>query len=134
MRLYQKLLNLAKAKQVSVSVLAGQIITDYVKEERWMVYLHEITPDLVRELSDQLEADEIRSLVAAEVRDLSDRYKSAMIETAELLARCQVRAIKLENLGVSRSEVARMFDVSVRTVAKWVRSDLVIPVKGWSNG
>jgi DNA-binding transcriptional regulator YiaG len=128
-------LNLAKAKQVSVSVLAGQIITDYVKEERWvMVYLHEITPDLVRELSDQLEADEIRSLVAAEVRDLSDRYKAAMIETAELLARCQVRAIKLENLGVSRSEVARMFDVSVRTVAKWVRSDLQIPVKGWSNG
>jgi len=98
-----------------------------------MVYMHEITPDLVRELSDQLEADEIRSLVAAEVRDLSDRHKSAMIETAELLARCQARAIKLENLGVSRSEVARMFDVSVRTVAKWVRSDLVIPVKGWSN-
>jgi len=99
-----------------------------------MVYLHEITPDLVRELCDELEADEIRSLVAAEVRDLSDRYKAAMIETAELLARCQVRAIKLENLGVSRSEVARMFDVNVRTVAKWVRSDIRIPVKGWSNG
>ena len=99
-----------------------------------MVYLHEITPDLVRELSDELEAQEIRSLVAAEVRDLSDRYKAAMIETAELLARCQVRAIKLENLGVSRSEVARMFDVDVRTVAKWVRSDVQIPVKGWRNG
>ena len=99
-----------------------------------MVYLHEITPELVRELSDELEAQEIRSLVAAEVRDLSDRYKAAMIETAELLARCQVRAIKLENLGVSRSEVARMFDVNVRTVAKWVRSDIRIPVKGWSNG
>jgi DNA-binding transcriptional regulator YiaG len=99
-----------------------------------MVYLHEITPDLVRELCDELEADEIRSLVAAEVRDLSDRYKAAMIETAELLARCQVRAIKLENLGVSRSEVARMFDVDVRTVAKWVRSDVQIPVKGWRNG
>ena len=34
-RLYEKLAALAKAKQVSVSVLAGQIITDYVKEERW---------------------------------------------------------------------------------------------------
>lgn len=33
--LYQKLAALAKAKQVSVSVLAGQIITDYVNEERW---------------------------------------------------------------------------------------------------
>jgi DNA-binding transcriptional regulator YiaG len=99
-----------------------------------MVYVHEITPELVRELSDELEAEEIRSLVAAEVRDLSDRYKLAQVETAELLARCQVRAIKLENLGVSRSEVARMFDVNVRTVAKWVRSNLVIPVKGWSNG
>jgi predicted transcriptional regulator len=33
--LYQKLAGLAKAKQVSVSVLAKEIITDYVNEERW---------------------------------------------------------------------------------------------------
>ena len=99
-----------------------------------MVELHEITPDLVRELSEELEQDEIRSLVAAEVRELSEQYKSSTIETMELLARCQVRAIKLENLGVSRSEVARMFDVSVGTVAKWVKSDVQIPVKGWRNG
>ena len=33
--LYQKLAALAKAKQVSVSILAEEIITDYVKEERW---------------------------------------------------------------------------------------------------
>ena len=33
--LYQKLAALAKAQQVSVSVLAGKIITDYVNEERW---------------------------------------------------------------------------------------------------
>lgn len=99
-----------------------------------MVELHEITPDLVRELSDELEAEELRSLVAAEVRELSDRHKLAILHTAELLARCQVRAIKLENLGVSRSQVARMFDVSVRTVAKWVGSDVQIPVKGWRNG
>ena len=33
--LYQKVAALAKAQQVSVSVLAGKIITDYVNEERW---------------------------------------------------------------------------------------------------
>ena len=33
--LYQKLAALAKAQQVSVSVLAGKIITDYVNDERW---------------------------------------------------------------------------------------------------
>ena len=33
--LYQKLAGMAKAKQVSVSILAAEIITDYVKEERW---------------------------------------------------------------------------------------------------
>ena len=99
-----------------------------------MVELHEITPDLVRNLSEDLEQDELKSLVAAEVRELSEQYKFSTVETMELLARCQVRAIKLENLGVSRSEVARMFDVSVGTVAKWVRSDVQIPVKGWRNG
>ena len=95
-----------------------------------MVKLHEITPELVRELSDKLEQDEIRSLIAAEVRFLSDQWKSAEIETMELLARCQVRAIKLTNLGVPKSEVARMFDVSVRTVGKWIKSAVRIPVIG----
>ena len=95
-----------------------------------MVKLHEITPELVRELSDKLEQDEIRSLIAAEVRSLSDQWKSAEIETMELLARCQVRAIKLTNLGVPKSEVARMFDVSVRTVSKWIKSAIRIPVRG----
>ena len=33
--LYQRLAAVAKAQQVSVSVLAGRIITDYVNEERW---------------------------------------------------------------------------------------------------
>ena len=33
--LYQKLAALAKAQQVSVSVLAANIVTDYVNEERW---------------------------------------------------------------------------------------------------
>jgi DNA-binding transcriptional regulator YiaG len=99
-----------------------------------MVEIHEITPELVRELSDELEANEIRSLVAAEVRDLSDQYKDAQLETKWLLARCQIRAIKLQNLGVKRDEIARMFDVDVRTVAKWLRSTIEIPVEGWRNG
>lgn len=99
-----------------------------------MVEIHEITPELVRELSEELEANEIRSLVAAEVRELSNRYKFAQLETMELLARCQVRAIKLDNLGVERKEIAHMFDVDVRTVAKWLRSTIKIPVEGWRNG
>ena len=33
--LYQKLAAMARAEQVSVSVLAGRIITEYVTEERW---------------------------------------------------------------------------------------------------
>jgi DNA-binding transcriptional regulator YiaG len=99
-----------------------------------MVEIHEITPELVRELSEELEANEIRSLVAAEVRELSDRYKYAQLEVMELLARCQVRAIKLDNLGVERKDIAHMFDVDVRTVSKWLRSAIEIPVKGWRNG
>lgn len=99
-----------------------------------MVQIHEITPELVKELSDKLEANEIRSLIAAEVRELSDRYKYAQLETMELKARCQVRAIKLKNLGVKRDEIARMFDVDVNTVSKWLRSAIEIPVEGWRNG
>ena len=33
--LYQRLAAVAKAQQVSVSVLAGRIVSEYVSEERW---------------------------------------------------------------------------------------------------
>ena len=92
--------------------------------------LHEITPELIRELSDRLEADEIRSLVRAEVRELSEEFRQAKVKATELLARCQIRAIKLDNLGVERKEIASMFDVPVRTVASWIRSDVTVMVRG----
>jgi len=103
------------------------------KERKKMVQIHEITPELVKELSDELEANEIRSLIAAEVRELSDRHKYAQLDTMELKARCQVRAIKLKNIGVKRDEIARMFDVDVNTVSKWLRSAIEIPAEGWRN-
>ena len=33
--LYQRLAAVARAEQVSVSVLAGRIVSEYVSEERW---------------------------------------------------------------------------------------------------
>lgn len=88
--------------------------------------LHDITPELVRELSDRLEADEVRSLIRAEVRELAQQFEQAKVEATQLLARCQIRAIKLDNLGVDREEIAHMFDVPVRTVAAWIRSDVAV--------
>lgn len=97
------------------------------------VKLHEITPELVRELSEKLEQDELRSLVRAEVRQLADDYKIALDEAQQLLARCQIRAIKLHNLGVEVDEIAQMFDEPKRVVTKWISSDISVSTSWGRN-
>lgn len=92
------------------------------------VELHKITPELVRELSETLERDEIRSLIRSEVRQLSDNFKSAKQVASDLLARCQIRAIKLANLGVRPADIAEMFDEDVKVVKKWITSDIHVPL------
>lgn len=97
------------------------------------VKLHDITPELVRELSEELEQNELRSLIRAEVRQLSDDYKVALDYASQLLARCQIRAIKLHNLGVEIDEIAEMFDESKRVVTKWISSDISVSTSWGRN-
>jgi len=47
---------------------------------------------------------------------------------SQLQARCQMRAKRLEHLGMSARDIADMFDVNVRTVRKWLRSSIEIEV------
>ncbi len=90
------------------------------------VALADITPELVRKLSDDLEEQKIISLAKSEVRALGDELDAAVQFASGLLARCQLRAKKLEVAGVEPREIARMFDVPARTVTAWLKSDVKV--------
>ena len=92
------------------------------------VTLDEITPDMVRELSDQNDEQRLYVLTMEETRALTNELNYAIMVASQLQARCQMRAKRLEHLGMSRTEIADMFDVPVRTVAKWLRSNIDIEV------
>jgi len=92
--------------------------------------LHEITPKLIGELMEKSELDNLRALIRAEVRALSNEFKRTKLEATELLACCQIRAMKLHNLGVDHEAIAEMFEVPVKTVGTWVRSSVTVIAKG----
>ena len=92
------------------------------------VELQQVTPELIRELSDQNDEQRLYVLTIEETRALTHELNYAIMKASQLQARCQMRAKRLEHLGVSRTEIAEMFDVPVRTVAKWLRSTIDIEV------
>jgi len=92
--------------------------------------LHEITPALIEGLLEKSELDNLRALVRSEVRALSNEFKRTKMEATELLARCQIRAMKLHNLGVDHVAIAEMFEVPVKTIGAWVRSSVTVIAKG----
>jgi len=92
------------------------------------VELQQVTPALIRELSDQNDEQRLYVLTREETRALTHELNYAIMKASQLQARCQMRAKRLEHLGVSRTEIADMFDVPVRTVAKWLRSTIDIEV------
>jgi len=92
------------------------------------VELQQVTPALIRELSDQNDEQRLYVLTLEETRALTHELNYAIMKASQLQARCQMRAKRLEHLGVSRTEIADMFDVPVRTVAKWLRSTIDIEV------
>jgi DNA-binding transcriptional regulator YiaG len=106
----------------------GLGVDEYREREVMKVELQEVTPELIRELSDQNDEQRLYVLTMEETRALTNELNYAIMVASQLQARCQMRAKRLEHLGMSRTEIADMFDVPVRTVAKWLRSNIDIEV------
>ena len=94
------------------------------------IQLHEITPELVHELSTEQEEQKLVNLTQNEVRSLGDELDVAVTYASRVLARCQLRAIRLDNLGVKVPEIANMFDMPVATVRQWLRSPVRVEIEG----
>ena len=89
------------------------------------IKLEDITPELVKELTDEVEEQKLKALTLEEIRSLGDELDSAVEYASGVLARCQLRAKRLEIAGVEAREIARMFGMPASTVTAWLKS----PVK-----
>ena len=92
--------------------------------------LEQITPERIRELSNERDEQKLLSLVRTEVMRLADEFEVAKSFAEEMLARCQIRAWKMHNLGVEKDELATLFNVSERTIAQWLKSPVSVVMTG----
>ena len=90
------------------------------------IKLEDITPELVKELTDEVEEQKLKALTLEEIRSLGDELDSAVEYASGVLARCQLRAKRLEIAGVEAREIARMFDVPARSVTAWLKSPVEV--------
>ena len=97
------------------------------------VKLKDITPELVAELSAEVEEQKLYALTQQEVRALGDELDAAVTYASEVLARCQMRAMRLQYLGVKVSDIADMFDVQMSVVRKWLRSPVTVKTERVEN-
>jgi len=69
-----------------------------------------------------------RVLTREERRGLDHVLNYEIMVASQLQGRCQMRAKRLQYLGMNTTEIADMFDVPVRTASKWLRSAIEIEV------
>jgi hypothetical protein len=89
--------------------------------------LGEITPDLVRTLSDEREEKKLSALARAEVMDLADEFHASKQFALEMQVRCQIRAVKMYQLyNYTKEDLCHVFDVPKTTINSWLKSPLIV--------
>lgn len=94
------------------------------------ITLDQITPEKIRELSDERDEQKITALVRAEVISLADEFHVAKQFAEELQARCQIRAWKMRNHGMAKDELANIFNVPVKTITAWLKFHAAVVHEG----
>jgi hypothetical protein len=94
------------------------------------ITLDQITPEKIRELSDERDEQKITALVRAEVISLADEFHVAKQFAEELQARCQIRAWKMRNHGMGKDELADIFNVPVKTITAWLKFHAAVVHEG----
>jgi DNA-binding transcriptional regulator YiaG len=92
-------------------------------EKSMSIQIGDITPELLAQIADQEEEERLYTLTVHQTRLLSIEWSAAVAVASDLEIRCHLRAQRLENFGVSRPEIARMFGVPTRTITRWLKSN-----------
>lgn len=87
------------------------------------LHLDEITPGNLIMVAANREEMKLRNLVRSEAIALGDEFGASKLYAEQLLAKCQWRAIRMHNLGYTKDELAEIFNVATKEVAKWLKHD-----------
>jgi len=87
------------------------------------LHLDEVTTNNLIMVAADREEMKLRNLVRSEAMSLGDEFGATKLYAEQLLAKCQWRAIRMHNLGYTRDELAQIFNVATKEMAKWLKHD-----------
>lgn len=84
------------------------------------VKIEDITPELLVELEKRAASVRIEQLTLARLNELSEQRQVAIATLNDLELECQMRCMRAHSLGISKAELARIFNVTPNTIKKWI--------------
>lgn len=84
------------------------------------IKIEDITPELLVDLEQRAASIRLEQLTLSQLDELSKQREVAISTLDELELECKMRCIRAINLGISKAELARIFNVTPNTIKKWV--------------
>ena len=91
-----------------------------MKNDIKAVTLEEITPEKLEEISEQLQNIRLMDLTLASLQKVALERDEAAQAFNEINLDAQMRAMRAYNLGFTKKEIADIFGMTTRQVAKWI--------------
>ena len=82
--------------------------------------LEEITPEKLIEIDRELEDIKIGDLTLASLKDLARSREEAINHLNSIENNCKFRAMKATQLGFTKIELSKIFNVTPNTIKKWI--------------
>lgn len=84
------------------------------------IKLDELTPDKIMEIEKHAQEVRLEQLTLAQLTELAEQREVAMTTLSQIETDCQMRAMRAHSVGFSKAELARIFNVNVNTITRWV--------------
>lgn len=80
----------------------------------------EITPERLVEIDLEVENIRIHDLTLDSLQKHSQERLHALAQYENIELQCKIRALAAHNLGFSKAELARIFNVTTNEINKWI--------------
>jgi DNA-binding transcriptional regulator YiaG len=84
------------------------------------IKIEDITPEKLIEIEEAAENLRIHDMTMQSLQEISKLREEALSYYYDIELQCKIRAFRAINLGFSKAEIARTFNVTTNTITKWI--------------
>jgi DNA-binding transcriptional regulator YiaG len=84
------------------------------------IKIKDITPEKLIEIEEAAENLRIHDMTMQSLQKISKLREEALSYYYDIELQCKIRAFRAIDLGFSKAEIARTFNVTTNTITKWI--------------